>query len=145
MARTGSKLEKMKGKRSFTVPEQYFDTLPGRISGIIKNHEAPSASPVRAERRLPVYLYAAAAFTGLLIVGYLSMRLFFDTNPQNELSQNEVIEYIEFYTDDFDESLVEENLESAWPGPEVSDEQKDAIITYLLNEGIDEQVLLNEL
>jgi hypothetical protein len=135
----------MKGKRSFSIPEQYFDTLPGRISGIIKNHKAPSASPARAKRRLPVYLYAAAAFTGLLIVGYFSMRLFFDTNPQNELSQNEVIEYIEFYTDDFDESLVEENLESAWPGPEVSDAQKDAIITYLLNEGIDEQVLLNEL
>jgi len=141
----GSDLEKMKGQRAFSVPDHYFERVTDEILHSIELEEQPSRFMERPKRVFMRYIYAAAALIGILMVSYLGIRIFFNEQPGDHMSQVEVMEYIEFYSGDVNESVVHENLGTTLPVDDISDEQKDAIIILLLNEGIDELTIFEEL
>ena len=141
----GNGLDKLKGKRPFAVPEQYFQKVPGKILHTIKKQEQQVSMDFRPKRRMFTYYLSAAAVVSILIIGYLGVRTILNAHPQDDMSRNEVMEYIDFYSQDLDESLIRENLDTDLPIGELSNEEKDAIVTFLLNEGVDELNLLDEL
>lgn len=128
----------------FRVPDHYFDRLPDAILERIRIKESSSASgktPVL--RRIYTLTAAAAVFLLLLVSGLWYHRLHQD-NPVNSedfvagyyvagdlIEQEDILEFIGTEDIDIDASL--------------SGIRNDIIINYLIDEGIDETIIAEQL
>jgi len=143
--KTEHDLMNMKREQPFRVPDHYFDEVTGKILNALEEHDPKSRDMYRAKRKIRSLFLSAAAVVGILAISYLGIRLFITEDPRDDISQNEVLEYLDFYSRDFNESLFLDNQDTKDPVVDIADEQSDAIITYLLDQGIDELILLEEL
>lgn len=128
----------------FTVPDSYFDDLPGRI----KNRLAESGQPKRQTivRTIRPRLAIAAMFIGFITLGYAGFRLLSERADALYMSEKELVEAMEYFVYDLDEDmLISAFIES---GTVLSDESPDAqteeLIQYLSEEDIDLNGLMND-
>jgi hypothetical protein len=138
------------GKNSFSVPDGYFETLPGRISQSISNREKSTAG-----RRFflnPTYVISlATAAVILLAIGlnFNSIRDYFDRSPagpvysMQDLTDDEIIEAL------MSEGIREDVLvEMAVASPSTlpsSELPGDIIIDEYITDQIDEDLIIEEL
>ena len=131
-------------KLPFTVPDSYFDELPGRIqeklilSGKPKSHgKFPAFSPKLA---------MAAMFIGLIAVGYAGFRVLSDRGNSAYLRGEELGEAIEYLAYDLDEDiLLTTILESDLPlSSQSANTRTEDIIQYLSEEDINFNDLIDE-
>ncbi|GEM_PF-1885878 len=100
-------------KNPFTVPGNYFDSFPEKLSKRIHAGKPEKISTVeRVWQVLRPQIALAAAITGFALIGYFGLRTFVETG-QEWLSDEEITGYMEYYQDDFADyyllSLLEEN------------------------------------
>ena len=126
-------------KDIFRVPDGYFDHLPGRVmERVRKEGVSGSTAVVPLRQRVSRLLVAAAAVVLLFIVSYSLLRR--ERNVPDNKAGNGVTAYV--WSGDVDEQTLYEFLEREDILPEAcpaSDE--DAVIDYLVSEGVDESLL----
>jgi hypothetical protein len=134
-------LKKAGRKLPFQVPDSYFENLPGRIEERLQHQPYPDSIPERKGllRSIRPVLAAAAVFIGLLAAGYLGFRLLTGRPDPGMLSEEVLIETLEYFAYDIDnEMLASAFLESDISLSSTSDENlNDEIIQYLSQEDID--------
>ncbi len=118
------KLEEIKRDNVFQVPEDYFETLPGRVQlAIAERMQAPAAIGVFSSR----LVYYAAACVAVLLVIWFSLNT---NNPKkeataeallSEVSTSEMIDYLEkseittfdmVLTEEDQKEMLEEQLDN---------------------------------
>jgi hypothetical protein len=136
--------EGMPKENPFTVPAGYFDRFPASITERI--HEENKVSPRTLFIR-PSSLAAAAVF--LIIAGVLGYRYFIGST--NELTNEEISTYVsqEGIIDEVEVDELIENphfaLNSDTTAYQKYDTEKTEIQNYLLEEGIEDSDIINEL
>jgi len=128
----------------FTVPDQYFEDLPGRI------HDRLSSTVSRPRQRLlrtiRPQLAIAAMFVGMIAVGYTGFSILSNKDNSSFLSDKEFAETLEYLAYDIDEDmLITAVMESGTIlDTEPAEPEMDELIEYLSEEKIDFFMLLNE-
>lgn len=136
--------EGMPKENPFTVPTGYFDHFPANIAERIHEENKVKLLPLFLR---PSSLAAAAVF--LIIAGVLGYRYF--NGSSNELSNEEISTYVyqEEIIDDVEIDELIENphfaLNSDTTTYQNSDTEKNEIQNYLLEEGIEDSDIINEL
>lgn len=129
-------------KTDFKIPPSYFEHLPGRINQRISEREAKTISFRNYYNK---YKYSAIAVAAA-VAAIIAMYFFYPSSPGiNEremfVSADEISN--SFYLQEIDEAtLIEEISESSLE--EISD-QETPVEEYLLENGIDEIILIDEL
>ena len=131
----------------FRVPDNYFDNLPEKIQVNIHSYENTVSKPVtRIIVYLKPHLALAAAILGFALIGYTGFRYFINRNSDSQISNQEIAEYMDFYSNDVDNTLIMELLEEQEQQPvETVDDLNEEIIDYLLNENIDIYTIADQL
>lgn len=136
---------KIRKKKPYRVPENYFEELPGRIQEAI--HVQKETEPVKPFifRVIRPRLAVAASIIVFAVIGYFGYKLIHSDNSAPELTSGEIAEYVEYYSSEIDEDLFIELLdENKLPKANFSD-LSDEIITYLVDENIDYQSIIEML
>ncbi|MCK4631296.1 MAG: hypothetical protein KAT40_07620, partial [Bacteroidales bacterium] len=121
--------------------------LPEKIQANIHAHEKAVSKPViRIVDYLKPHLALAAAILGFALIGYTGFRYFINRNSNSQISNQEIAEYMDFYSNDVDNTLIMELLEEQeQQHVETDDDLSEEIIDYLLNENIDIYTIANHL
>lgn len=138
-------LNKMKKEGMFHVPKDYFESLPDRIDDSIKAEEHTHSKIGKKPRKLWSALLVAASIIGFMMIGYYSINFLITNRGESMISSNNAIEYINFYSEDFDESFILENIIETNDNEKDIDDSSETLIYFLINEGIDEFTLYKEL
>ncbi len=135
---------KMKRITPFKVPGNYFDDLPARIQERIAAHS--TSRFIRVYDFVRPKLAYAAMFVGLIITGYIGMKIITHNPPENGLTADEIMDAIEYYGYDFDDEMfISAMLESnADFFTEETDAETEAIIEYLAEDEIDFSEYMDE-
>ena len=141
----GFELQNLKKGSMYNVPKDYFNTLPDRVTDSIKVNEITNKRLEFRSRKFLSALLIAASILGFLMIGYYSSNYIFNTRNESLISSNNAMEYIDFYAHDFDESIILENIVEISENEQSINDQSETLIYYLLDEGIDELTLYNEL
>jgi hypothetical protein len=146
MQKNESIFNNLKKETPFRVSEQYFDTLSGKImDSVLLPDQQQSAKKNKSVRLKHVFAYAAS-FLGLIFLSYLGIHFFGLLRNENYISNNDAIEYVNFYTSDFDEVTIMVNLpDRKNANNSVNDAETESIISYLVEEGIDELTIYSKL
>jgi len=134
-----TKIEDIPKDGMFNVPEGYFENFTGRV---MQKVEAltPDTRPARTiplkSRRV---LLVAASIAGFIILSFAGYRALHIKHENNLLSQADTYEIVDYYASDFEENILIGNLPETKPASET---ESDAMISYLVDEGIDEITLL---
>ncbi len=126
---------KDRGKKEdgFRVPEGYFEVLPGRIMERVRQER--TAVPLR--RRF--YRVAVAAAVALFLAGgtWFATREAFAPSPTEQGLQAYILN-----NEEVDEILLYDFLEQEEEiTPDEKNGDEDALISYLLTEGVDENMI----
>jgi hypothetical protein len=136
--------EGMPKENPFTVPADYFDRFPTNIAERIHEENKVKHLPLFLR---PSSLAAAAVF--LIIAGVLGYRYFIGST--NELTNEEISTYVsqEGIIDEVEVDELIENphfaLNSDTTTYQKYDTEKTEIQNYLLEEGIEDSDIINEL
>ena len=139
------RLTKIKRGNPYSVPENYFEELPGRIQEAI--HIQKETEPVKSFifRFIRPQLAIAASIIIFAMLGYLGYKSIYSHKSSIELTSGEIAEYVEYYSSEIDEDLFIELLdEDKLPKANFFD-LSDEIITYLVDENIDYQSIVEHL
>ena len=134
---------------SFTVPDAYFETFNERLKKRLDKelHVKKSGSLEKKDLRYTWFIAAAAMVTGIL----LAVKIWIVNPSEKELRNEEITVFLqeEFYDlDSYDVEVgMTQSSVSTNTGSVVENENayKNAIITYLVDEQIDLQTIVNEL
>jgi hypothetical protein len=138
-----SELDKVNKDEMFQVPRNYFKDLPGRIMKSVEADEESSAMLKNSWLRIrPVFLIAASVI-GFIFISFVGIKFLLGDRKINTISNNEAIEYVDFYASDFDETLLIESIDELEDLNQEISVQSEIIIDYLINEGIDDLTLYN--
>lgn len=137
----------LKKEYPFRVPDNYFDKLPEKIQINIHAREKAASKPLtRIVNYVKPHLALAAAILGFALIGYTGFRYFINRNSESQISHQEIAEYMDFYSNDVDNTLIMELLkEQEQQSVETVDDLSEEIIDYLLNENIDIYTIANQL
>jgi len=137
----------LKNKNPFRVPDNYFDNLPEKIQVSIHKHKKAAGMPAtRIINYLKPHLALAAAILGFALIGYTGFRYFINRNSDSQIRNREIADYMDFYSNDVDNSIIMELLEKQEEQSiETDDDLSEEIIDYLLNENIDIYTIANQL
>ena len=137
----------LKKENPFRVPDKYFDNLPEKIQANIHVRKKATGMPVtRIIDFLKPHLALAAAILGFALIGYTGFRYFINRNSDSQIRNREIAEYMDFYSNDFDNTLIMDLLEEQeQQSIETDDDLSEEIINYLLNENIDIYTIVNQL
>jgi hypothetical protein len=129
-------------KLPFRIPDSYFDELPGRITERLSEKE----ETISIFRLIRPQLAMAAMFIGLIAVGYAGFRIVSNSGNKSFMSEEEMVETIEYLAYEMDENmlitaLMESNITLE---PESTEPETDELIKYLSEDKIDFIKLLNE-
>ena len=141
----GFELQNLKKDGMYNVPKDYFNTLPDRVTDSIKVSEITNKRLESKSHKFWPALLIAASILGFLMIGYYSYNYILNTRNESLISSNNAMEYIDFYAHDFDESIILENIIDITENEQSINDQYETLIYYLLDEGIDELTLYNEL
>jgi len=139
------RLTKIKRGNPYSVPENYFEELPGRILEAI--HVQKETGPVKPFifRAIRLQLAVAASIIAFAVIGYFGYKLIHSDNSASGLTSGEIAEYVEYYSSEIEEDMFIEMLEeNKLPEADYSD-LSDEIITYLVDENIDYQSIVEQL
>ena len=146
MASSGSIFDKIKNKPAYKVPDRYFDNLPTQIMDSISGNKQLSQTKKQKLVKLKHIFAYAASIAGLIFISYMGIHYLTSNRNNQFISENDAIEYLTFYSSDFDEESIIENIqETAKESQSVKEDESESIIHYLMKEGIDEIELYNEL
>jgi hypothetical protein len=128
----------------FTVPESYFDELPGRIQERLAGN--------RGRKRLkphPVFrpsLAIAAMFVGLVAIGYAGFRILSHHGNAPYLSEKELDETMEYFAYDLDDDMLVSTLVESGISlsPKPTDQRTEEIIQVLSQEDLNVNDLISE-
>ncbi len=138
-------LSKIKKENVFRVPDGYFEEFPGKLMERI-GHQGDRQEILRPlQRFFKPPLAIAAAILVFAILGYLSIRYLFSDGVNQELSPQEIAEYIEYYSSDLDEGLYYEVLDEIEVDETVDIDYEEIIIDYLLGQDVDYQSIMENL
>ena len=131
----------------FRVPDNYFDNLPEKIQVNIHARENAVSKPItRIIDYIKPHLALAAAILGFALIGYTGFRYLINKNSDSQIRNREIAEYIDFYSNDVDNTLIMELLEEQEQQfIETDEDLSEEIINYLLNENIDIYTIANQL
>ena len=131
----------------FKVPDNYFDNLPEKTQVNIHAHENAISKPItRIIDYIKPHLALAAAILGFALIGYTGFRYLINKNSDSQIRNREIAEYIDFYSNDVDNTLIMELLEEQEQQfIETDEDLSEEIINYLLNENIDIYTIANQL
>jgi len=90
---TLNKLNELKGKNPYKLPEGYMEGLTEQIMSRIPEITYAETKVVSLRDRMHLWLYAVAVFAGLLIF----LRVFLNPVPQNNDQQNETSSYLQAF------------------------------------------------
>ncbi len=111
MANKGSIFDKIENKSAYKVPERYFDSLPVRVMGSIAASEKSSQTKKQKLLKLKYVFAYAASIIGIIFISYMGIN-YLTSNRNNQLiSENDALEYLTFYSSDFDEASIIENFQ----------------------------------
>ena len=90
--------------------------------------------------------YVKITILGFALIGYTGFRYFINRNSDSQISNQEIAGYMDFYSNDVDNTLIMELLEEQEQQPvETNNDLSEEIIDYLLNENIDIYTIANQL
>jgi len=137
----------LKKENPFKVTDNYFDNLPEMIQVSINKREKAAGMPAtRIIKYLKPHLALAAAILGFALIGYTGFRYFINRNSDSQIRNQEIAEYMDFYSNDVDNTIIMELLkEQEQQSIETDDDLSEEIIDYLLNENIDIYTIANQL
>jgi len=145
MATKGSIFNKIENKAAYKVPDKYFDSLPEKVMDSITASEKSLQAKKNTLVKLKHIFAYAASIIGIIFISYLGIN-YLTSNRNNQLiSENDAIEYLTFYSGYFDEESIIENMQETNNTPSFKEDESEIIIHYLIEEGIDELLLYNEL
>ncbi len=146
MANSGSIFDKIENKQAYKVPDRYFDNLPGKLMDSTSADEQLSQTKKQKLIKLKHIFAYAASFIGIIFISYLGINHLTSNRNNQYISENDAIEYLTLYSSDFDESSIIENIqEMDNKSQSEKEDESETIIHYLIEEGIDEIHLYNEL
>ena len=103
-----NKLDELKGKNPFKLPESYFEGLTGQIMAQIPEASHKEAKVVSLRDRIRPWLYSAAVFAGLLIC----LRIFIMPGAQKTEDRGETYLYVQaLVSDELLQVVLEEDIE----------------------------------
>lgn len=142
--RIPNKLRLQGKKLPFKVPDSYFDKLSERIQERLFESGKPHRQ-INIWAIQPKLAYAAM-FIGLITLGYAGFRILADRADTSYLSEEELLEAMEYFAYDLDEDmLVSAIIESGTIlSDESADSQTEELIQYLSEEDIDLNGLMND-
>lgn len=124
----------------YLVPDGYFDSLGGRISKRLASEEVTSKKRNSSKTRLLWTRYAAAASVVLILSVAAVLKIRDNSSIEGRLHRipgNEIITYLQLYSDRSDTPVIIENL---GPDAEIfsvsSDLSKDEIEEYINTVGL---------
>lgn len=145
LKKTAPILSQIKRENVFRVPDGYFEEFPGKMMQRIGN-EGERQQVIRPGRKLFKPQFAvAAAILAFAVLGYLSLRYLFTDSTNQELSPQEIAEYIEYYASDLDEGLYYEVLDDIEVDESANREYEKLVIDYLIDQGIDYASIIENL
>lgn len=120
----------------FKVPENYFETFSDRLHIKLNEKQQTPALKVLSFHKLWYYAAAACLFTA---IGLFSLKWMQNDNSSHLLSQcseDELIEYVTAYADEFDEQSIAMLLEETDIDPldiinDLDEADEDLLIEYL--------------
>ncbi len=115
----------------FTVPEGYFDTLQDRISRRVQIPEP------KVRKLFPEWTrYAAAASITVLIAFGVYMKGGRSTiaDKLSAVPEQEIVNYLQLYSDQMDNQVIVENLESSAAFSGLSDDVSSQELRYYLED-----------
>jgi len=146
MANSGSIFDKIENKQAYKVPDRYFDNLPGKLMDSTSTDEQLSQTKKQKLIKFKHIFAYAASFIGIIFISYLGINHLTSNRNNQYISENDAIEYLTLYSSDFDESSIIENIqEMDNKSQSEKEDESETIIHYLIEEGIDEIHLYNEL
>lgn len=104
------KLKQLVPADGFTVPEGYFDGLNDQILNGASPISAEKEPVIRRLTRSAGLRYIAAAVALFFSVFLIKDRLVENHNPLSEISDQELIQYLQFYGDTGDALIISENI-----------------------------------
>ena len=130
------KLNEMKSKNPFKVPENYFEEVNRKII-----HSTAGAEPDTGKRRLTArlrpILAAAASIAVFVLLSYTALKIFLPVSKNIDLPEISFQEFSESYLYDVDILTLVEYADLSAYSEEVPDVSKEEIIDYLLLDNID--------
>jgi hypothetical protein len=138
-------LSKIKKENIYRVPEDYFKQFPVKMMERIGKQGERQRTGHAFRRFFKPQLAIAAAILAFAILGYLSVRYLFSDGANAELSPQEIAEYFEYYSSELDEGLYYEVLDEMEVDEPDDREYDEIIIDYLLDQGIDYQLIMENL
>lgn len=122
-------------KNPFKVPGNYFEEVNRKIISVTSGFE--EKTPKTDYHRLRVFLFAAAAFAGLVLIGYAASKIL--NRDKKELAVSEVLyeENPELYVNDIDISSLDEFPPTLFITSGEPVVNKSEIIDYLMLENIE--------
>jgi hypothetical protein len=139
------KLSKIKKGNPYRIPENYFEELPGRISETIHAQKETEQVKHLFLKKIRPHLAVAASIVVFTVIGYFGYKLIYSNNSNIELTSGEITDYVEYYSSEIEENMFIEMLEEdKLPEADYSD-LSDEIITYLVDENIDYQSIIDVL
>ena len=129
-------------KLPFEVPDSYFNELPGKIQERLSHDE----KPVISTRFIRPKLAMAAMFIGILALGYAGIRILLDNGNSNYMSEDEIVETIEYFSYELDNGLLASVVIESDIDLDIvpEDSQTDELIQYLAEDDIDFSNLMND-
>lgn len=129
----------------FGVPKNYFRDLSGRIIKSVDATISNEVKSVSAWDRFKPALLVAASVLGFVIITYTGQKLLRAEKESNLISSLDAIEYIDYYSHEFGEELLFDNIYMDVLESDLATNETDEIIAYLIQEGIEELTIYNEL
>ncbi len=130
------KLNEIKCKNPFKVPENYFEEVNRKII-----HSTAGAKPDTGKRRFTTRLHpilaAAASIAVFVLLSYTAMKIFLPVSKNVDLPEISLREFSESYLYDVDILTLVEYADLSAYSEEVPDVSKEEIIDYLLLDNID--------
>ncbi len=137
---------KASGREDFRVPEGYFEQLPGRVMEEIRSGEKDRVTESKPAllRINPVFAMAAAVIA-FAVIGYFFVQ-YLHTSDTPAVMSDHIVSYSSL-PDDINEDVLYEYIEkeNISAGFSVIDEDSGTIIDYLMDEGVDESLLAQQL
>jgi hypothetical protein len=124
-------------RNPFKVPDNYFDKLGDRLTGIVSAEER-KVKPVTLYRKLRPYLAVAASVLILFAIGYTALKKDHSGQSMLQVPELSLQQYYEMLVNEIDLMTLEENIDHEIFSGGMPEVNSDEIIEYLLLENIDE-------
>ncbi|MEZ4999235.1 MAG: hypothetical protein R2744_06055 [Bacteroidales bacterium] len=134
-----SKIENRDRKEPFRVPDDYFESMTGKLmQSVTESGEIGRRGILRI---LKPHLTLAAAMVALVVVTYTGLRLILPS--EGGFSNPAGSELAEYLGNEVDEYLLIDELTSPAEEPGLTSLTDDEIISYLVDNGIDNNIIID--